>query len=223
MQSKSTSINLSVNLRLPFHVRLYYGFLVTIWIDQVDKAPAKLEGVKNISISALSAISPVIKNAITSNGPYSRDIDHIILPPGHLDGYKMLFKWVDKTTTTGIYRHIERENDSPLFKYYHILEIAEKLKITPILDNLRPRYNAMLRYQKDSKWNIQSEDVYRVYRELPAGHILRLAIVKGVALAWYYNDLGGGKRKKIEEITWEIPELWADLNELWVTFERDGI
>lgn len=198
---------------------MYYGFLVTVWIDRPNDTPAKLEGVESVSIAALVAISPLIKDAITANGLVLRDIDHVVLPAGHPDAYRMLFRWLDNSTKTGIYRHLEAEYDSPLFKYHHLLEIADKLKITPILENLGPRYNTMLSYKKNSKWNIQSEDVYRVYRELPAGHELRVAIVKGVALAWYHNDLGGTKRKEIEKITWEVPELWADLNELWESFE----
>lgn len=223
MRSKSTSIHQSTGCRSPFCTRLYYGFLVTVWIDRPNKAPTKLEGVKSISIPALMAISPITKNAIVKNGPFERDIDHIILPTGHQDAYKMLFKWLDNTTKTGVYRHIEPEYHSPLFEYHHILEIAENLNITPILDNLRPRYNTMLQYQKNSKWNIQSEEIYRAYRELPIDHELRLGIVRGVALAWYYNNLGGEKRKRIEKITWEIPELWADLNEVWESLERDEI
>ncbi|KAK5937462.1 hypothetical protein PMZ80_010080 [Knufia obscura] len=106
----------------------------------------------------------------------------------------------------------------PLWKYHHVLDIARKLIITPLINDLQSRLNKMLQ----SPWAIQADDITKVYQTLGKDHPLRQAITNGLAPAW--PKLYGKNKDKMYKLAWdkEIPEFWADLEARWAEMVEEG-
>jgi len=102
-----------------------------------------------------------------------------------------------------------------LFKYYHVLEVANKLKVDALTDNLQRRYYIMTTYDSwgASGWNIQADNIKKVYKYLAADHPLRAAIVDIIARAWHLKTFNWSTYKEIEKFTFEVEEFWQDFQE----------
>ncbi|KAK5952818.1 hypothetical protein OHC33_005937 [Knufia fluminis] len=201
--------------------RLQFGYLVWLHVEQSadqDPIPLKLNNLDKFPIRSLCTMSPIINSAVRANGP-EEVLDHITLPAGDIDAYLAILAWLDTITLTGKLEPIEMITEKPLSRYFHILDIAEKLRIEPITRNLGLRFERMITYVPGQRWNVQSEDVRCVYGECAVGHTLRVRLVENVARAWVSGGFGTKRREEIESLGWEIEEFWEELMEKVEEFE----
>lgn len=201
---------------------LMCGYMATVFVKQPDGTAKEfffrllpknrpLVRTSQISVNFLCKVSPAIKAQIQAQVGKGNEghISNIILVDGAEEAYDVLFEHFNEILDNGILVPIPQLFDTPLYKYYHVIDICKKLEISFITDNLTYRFNNMINYQP-GKWNVDPNDIRKTYTTLPAGHELRGWIADGVAKAW----LGGDLRKKgpfITKITYEKEEFWNDL------------
>lgn len=134
---------------------------------------------------------------------------HCTLPSGDIEVYRLLFKWNDEVIKRGIVIPIPPQTKTPLHLYYHLMDIAKMLRISPILDFIPGRYGYMLR----SSPSFQSDDIKKVYKTLKQSHPLRITIANGIADSW--DTLFTRNKDRINALITDFPEFGSDLYVRW--------
>lgn len=110
------------------------------------------------------------------------------------------------------YPRMAPTNQTPLFKYHHVLEIAKMLGITPLIENISHRYEALTTYEGGKSFKIDPADVKKVYEEgLGVDHALRKELVDIVAQAWKQNNFWKAKRNAFEAMWCENEAFRSDM------------
>lgn len=176
----------------------------------------------SVPLAFLCALSPVFKEQVHAAAQHPSQVEQTALPHVSIEAYELFMTWCNNVIDvcvlakeskplTRMFVPFPRLEIRPLTKYYGVLQIAKKLAITPLVDDLQYRFDTMIIYVPGS-WNIDPADVRKVYEELKAGHELREKIADGIAKAWLRQDLRR-KGTEIYRLTFEFEEFWADLQQ----------
>ncbi|KAK5099063.1 hypothetical protein LTR70_001213 [Exophiala xenobiotica] len=190
--------------------KLGEGSYTKLHVNVPGATPTELDlEVRDPSVENLVALSSVIKAQVQAKVPMGYHMSHCALPSGDIEAYRLLFKWNDEVIKRGKFIPVPPQTKTPLYLYYHLIEIAKKLRITHILDTIPGRYQYMLR----SPPSFQSDDIKKVYKNLKQGHPLRVTIANGIADSW--DTLFTKNKDRINALITEIPEFESDLYARW--------
>lgn len=163
------------------------------------------------SIKALCAISPIIKAAVNANGSHSC-LDDIALPPGSASAYLKILEWLDDIIRLGRIVPLHEKTSAPLVSFYEIRAIAHALQIKPLWGNINNRYEGMVTFVPGQTWTVSLEDIREAFsREELGSTTLTSDLISNLARVWTRGGVSKSKMKQIEDLTYEIEELWEDL------------
>lgn len=98
--------------------------------------------------------------------------------------------------------------------YYEIRAIAHALQIKPLWGNINNRYEKLVRYVPGKVWAVSVQDIREAFeREEYKDSILRRDIVENLAKVWVEEDVDKSKMRQIEDLTYELKDLWQELEE----------
>jgi len=147
---------------------------------------------------------------VRKNGP--RDaVRHLALPKGDRFAYQKILQWSNQNIKEGRITILEESKAAPAYSDWHILEIAEKLKIVPIIDQVQPRLFDRLNHSNSKVFHVDTGDLRAAYKNLPAGHPFRGEVVElvanGILKGWIFGRLA----RAIWTIEEEYPEFKSEL------------
>lgn len=110
-----------------------------------------------LSIRSLRYLSPVVNLAVIANG-CDRDLDHIALPPGDEQAYQAILVWLGRIHFQQRVVPLHVTGTSKLIAHHNILEIAEKLRIGPLISQMRGKLFSKLDYTAGDMYRVYSDD-----------------------------------------------------------------
>ena len=175
----------------------------------------------NVSINALMAVSPVIKEAINSSSfkDHLEHLDCVILPNGNVQAYKILLAGLRSAYDHVHLNTIGTQYVAPLYNYYYIMSIAKKLGIGHIAEQMQGAFDSLSRHTVGKPCIIDHNDIVCAYRYCPVGHVLREVVVEKIARGIADRQLFGRVAGKVYEAQEKFGEFYEDLEarkeELW--------
>ncbi|KAK5082079.1 hypothetical protein LTR05_007221 [Lithohypha guttulata] len=171
------------------------------------------------SLMAMAVVSPVINLSLRMhNRKYNTVINNVVLPPGNMRAYKEFLLWVGDVVSKGSMVPLRNLKNKPITTYAEIVKIATKLKIGYLAVGLRRRVSSAVNPSVGKQFIVHPGDVRDLFTELPAGHWVRVAVAKGIAVAVNSNNLHPNFASKLDDLYSEIEgldmEIQQEINEL---------
>lgn len=162
------------------------------------------------AVAKICSISAIVDHEVKKNGP--RDaVRHLALPEGDRFTYQKILQWSDRNLKEGKITIFEESRVAHAYYDWHILDIAEKLKITPIIDQVQPKLFDKLNYSNSKVFHVDTGDLRAAYKSLPAGHPFRGEVVELVANGILKGWVSGRLARAIWAIEEEYPEFKSEL------------
>ncbi|KAK5099065.1 hypothetical protein LTR70_001215 [Exophiala xenobiotica] len=159
---------------------------------QVKHGKPVLIDTKPHAVAKVCSISAVVDYEVKKNGP--RDaVRYLALPEGDRSAYQKILQWSDQNIKEGRITILEECKATPAYSDWHIHDIAEKLKIVPVIDQVQPRLFDRLNHSNSKVFHVDTGDIRATYKNLPAGHPFRGEVVElvanGILKGWIFGRL----------------------------------
>lgn len=137
-------------------------------------------------------------------------VRYLALPEGGELAYQKILQWSDQNVREGRITILDDSKATPAYFDWHILEIAEKLKIVPVIDQVQPRLFDRLHHSNSKVFHVDTGDLHAAYKNSPAGHPFRGEVVElvanGILKGWIFGRLA----RAIWAIEEEFPEFQSE-------------
>lgn len=156
------------------------------------------------------AMSSDIEQNIESSGIPKTQITKLALPPGLHRPWKFVLEYISAVGKAGHSDFSKKDFATPLFTYYHAVELLNDLKIKPLADNVRARYTTLSTYTPGKYYDMTPTDVRTIYKSHHPDHPLRVLLARNLAQAYLKGDLKNEHYRSLEALKDEVTDFWDE-------------